>query len=83
MLTFLKTRMVLNKQDFYRFGGFELHTSKRALLRDDEKVALSPKSFEVLTCLVENAGRVVLKEELLKAVWPEVKTFLGTLGVKF
>jgi eukaryotic-like serine/threonine-protein kinase len=63
--------MVLNKQDFYRFGGFELHTSKRALLRDDEKVALSPKSFEVLTCLVENAGRVVLKEELLKAVWPE------------
>ena len=63
--------MVLNKQDFYRFADFELYPSKRALLRGDQKVILSPKSFEVLTCLVENAGRVVLKEELLQAVWPE------------
>ena len=33
-------------------------------------VAVSPKAFEVLTYLVANPGRVVTKDELLKAVWP-------------
>jgi adenylate cyclase len=35
-------------------------------------VELRPKSFEVLCYLVENAGRIVTKDELIKAVWPDV-----------
>jgi DNA-binding winged helix-turn-helix (wHTH) protein/tetratricopeptide (TPR) repeat protein len=63
--------MSLIGQDLYRFDDFELQPSRRALLRDGVKVPIAPKSFEVLLCLVKNAGRVVLKDELLSTVWPE------------
>ena len=53
----------------YRFDEFELHPGRRTLTRGGEKIALAPKTFDVLTCLVASAGRVVPKEELIKAVW--------------
>ena len=55
--------------NLYRFEEFELHPGRRTLTRDGEKIALAPKTFDVLTCLVASAGRVVPKEELIKAVW--------------
>lgn len=39
---------------------------------DDREIGLRPKTFEVLRYLVESAGRLVTKEEMLKAVWPDV-----------
>jgi len=60
---------VLN--DAYRFDEFELSRSRRTLLRNGQPVSLLPKTFEVLSHLVENPGRVVSKEELLKTAWPE------------
>ncbi len=44
---------------FYEFAAFRLDVKKRRLLRGDEIVPLTPKEFEVLLLLVENAGRVV------------------------
>jgi len=55
--------------DLYRFDEFELNPGHRSLTRAGEKIPLAPKTFDVLTCLVANAGRVVTKEELLKTVW--------------
>ncbi len=57
--------------DAYRFDEFELSRSRRTLLRNGQPVSLLPKTFEVLSYLVENPGRVVSKEELLKTAWPE------------
>ncbi len=57
--------------DLYRFDAFELSRSRRTLLRNGQPVALLPKTFEVLSCLVSHPGRVIAKDELLKAVWPE------------
>ena len=57
--------------DAYRFDEFELSRSRRTLLRNGQLVSLLPKTFEVLSYLVENPGRVVPKEELLKTAWPE------------
>jgi DNA-binding winged helix-turn-helix (wHTH) protein/tetratricopeptide (TPR) repeat protein len=54
----------------YCFDEFELHPGRRSLTRTGEKIPLAPKAFEVLTCLVVNAGRPVTKDELLKTVWP-------------
>src|SRR5882757_977206 len=39
---------------------------------EDERVALPPKSFDVLRHLAENAGRLVTHGELLEALWPDV-----------
>lgn len=56
----------------YRFGDFALDLDACALLRGDESFRLQPKTFDVLRYLVENAGRLVTKQELLDAVWPGV-----------
>jgi DNA-binding winged helix-turn-helix (wHTH) protein/Tfp pilus assembly protein PilF len=63
--------MSLLHNDLYRFDDFELSRSRRTLLRNGQPVALLPKTFEVLCCLVGNPGRAVTKDEILKAVWPE------------
>jgi DNA-binding winged helix-turn-helix (wHTH) protein len=63
--------MSLLLSDVYRFDEFELVLSSRAFSRSGTQLPLSPKAFEVLTHLVINPGRVVTKEEILKAVWPE------------
>ena len=57
-------------RDAYRFGAFELDPARRTLTRAGQPVALTPTVLDVLVHLVENAGRVVSKDELLEAVWP-------------
>lgn len=54
----------------YRFGRFELRPLRRQLLDDGRSVALGQRAFDVLTLLVEGAGRLVTKDELLERVWP-------------
>ena len=58
-------------RDLYLFDEFELSRSRRTLLRSGQPVSLLPKTFEVLSCLVTNPGRIVAKDEILKSVWPE------------
>ena len=55
----------------YQFGPFQLDAPERKLLRDGVPVPLRLKSFETLRMLVENAGRLVTKEALLRQVWPD------------
>ena len=54
----------------YRFGPFYLDVRERRLSRDAEVIPLRVKVFDTLRVLVENAGRLVTKQELLDAVWP-------------
>jgi eukaryotic-like serine/threonine-protein kinase len=60
----------LHDHNFYRFDEFELSRLRRTLLRKGSTVPLLPKTFEVLCCLVSQSGRVLTKEEILRAVWP-------------
>ena len=53
------------------FGPFSLDRTERVLRRDGQPVPLRPKDFDMLLVLVENNGRIVEKEELLKQVWPD------------
>jgi len=54
------------------FPPFRLETANERLYRGDAVVALRPKSFGVLCHLVERAGQLVTKDELLDAVWHDV-----------
>jgi len=54
----------------YGFDRFLLNPAERVLLRDGRRVALTPKSFDLLVVLVEHSGHLVEKDALLKAVWP-------------
>lgn len=55
----------------YDFGKYRLDVTNNELLRDNEPVAITQKSFEVLLYLIENRGRVLKKEELLDVLWDE------------
>ena len=54
---------------FYRFGRFRLDPTGRVLFCDDRAVTLPPKAADTLLFLVQNAGDVVEKQDLLKHVW--------------
>jgi DNA-binding winged helix-turn-helix (wHTH) protein len=57
--------------DVIAFGAFELYPQLRRLLRDGQPVQLGSRAFEILTVLVENAGTLVSKEDLIARVWPD------------
>lgn len=55
----------------HKFGPFTLDPVAKVLFRDGEPVQLTRKAVETLLVLVENAGRVLTKEEIMRAVWPD------------
>ncbi len=55
----------------YQFGDFTLDLAKGCVIKAGQEVKLRPKVFEALKYLVENAGRLVSKKELIQAVWPD------------
>jgi len=65
---------------FYSFGPFRLDSEKRVLVRDGVPVPLAPKVAETLLLLVESAGHLVDKDELMKRVWPDAFVEEGNLN---
>ncbi|HTD62031.1 MAG TPA: winged helix-turn-helix domain-containing protein, partial [Gemmatimonadaceae bacterium] len=63
----------------YRFGPFRLDPSRRSLTRDGTDVAVTPKAFDILLYLVQHPNRVVTKQDLMKAVWPDTIVEEGNL----
>src|SRR5215470_5041912 len=55
-----------------RFDRYALDLQRGCLLAGDEEITLRPKAFEFLRYLAGNPGRLVSKDELLAAVWPNV-----------
>ena len=56
---------------FYEFGDFRIDPVRRQILRGNRPVAVQPKAFDILLVLVENPEKVVLKDDLMKTVWPD------------
>lgn len=55
----------------YRFGEFRLEAERRRLWRNSEPLTLTSRSFDLLVCLVENAGKLIPRDDLWKTVWGE------------
>src|SRR5260221_12140368 len=64
----------------FLFRSFELFPEQRLLLEGDNQVRLGSRAFDILTALVERAGEVVGKEELIARAWPT--TFVEDANVK-
>jgi DNA-binding winged helix-turn-helix (wHTH) protein len=62
------------------FGPYRLLAAQRLLLEGDKPVRLGSRAFDILTALVERAGEVVGKEELIARAWP--KTFVEEANLK-
>ena len=63
------------------FGEFRLDPANALLWRGHDRVALPPKPFEVLCCLIKQAGQLVTKDELLDTVWPNLHVTESSLSV--
>src|SRR5438876_3124152 len=68
-------------REVFHFDEFTLDVQERRLLRGAEAVRLSPKAYDVLVALVQQRGRLVTKDELLKRLWPESFVEEGGLSV--
>jgi len=80
-----------------RFDRYVLDLDRGCLILDGKEIALRPKTFAVLHYLIENAGRLVSKDDLFAAVWPnlvitddalvqsigELRRALGDDGLRF
>ena len=53
------------------FDAFRLDPENARLWRGRQAIALTPKAFAVLAYLLQHAGRLLTKEELLQAVWAD------------
>lgn len=60
-----------SRPDIYEFGDFRLEAGKRRLFRRGDPVPLTPKVFDTLLHLVQHQGKVIAKDELMRAVWPD------------
>jgi TolB-like protein/DNA-binding winged helix-turn-helix (wHTH) protein/lipopolysaccharide biosynthesis regulator YciM len=63
--------MATQPRHIYEFGPFRLIPEERQLLRENQPVPLTPKSFDLLIVLVENSGHLIEKGDLLKRIWPD------------
>ena len=64
----------------YTFGPYRLDPEQATLFREGEPIPLTPKVFDTLRVLVENAGRLLSRQELLEEVWPDSIVVDGTLS---
>src|SRR5688572_30371262 len=54
-----------------QFGTVTLIPDERLVLKDGHAVPLTPKAFDLLVVLAANPGRLLTKEQLMQAVWPD------------
>jgi DNA-binding winged helix-turn-helix (wHTH) protein/Flp pilus assembly protein TadD len=67
--------------DLHEFGAYRLDAAKLVLWRDGAIVPLTPKALLLLKALVEQAGEVVPKRELMARVWPDSHVLEANLSV--
>src|SRR5688572_28204969 len=63
--------MMQLRATIFNFGPFRMDLSEGTLSRGGKVVPLAPKLFDTLALLVENAGRVVGKDEMMERLWQD------------
>ncbi len=56
---------------FYEFDRFRIDTKRHLLMRDGGPIAIKAKALDTLVLLVQHAGRLLEKEELMNRLWPD------------
>jgi len=77
----LSDRARASAEPSFSFGCFRLLPSQQQLLQGDQPVRLGTRALDILTALVERAGELVTKEDLIARVWPGTFVEEATLRV--
>jgi DNA-binding winged helix-turn-helix (wHTH) protein len=65
----------------YRFGRFSVDTREQQVMREGLTIAITPKVFDTLVTFLRNPGRLLTKDDLLKAIWPDTAVEEANLTV--
>jgi eukaryotic-like serine/threonine-protein kinase len=63
--------MAVPPRIFYEFDSFRIDPEERILTQGGAPIPLTPKAFEILVVLIQHSERVVLKDDLMKQLWPD------------
>jgi adenylate cyclase len=66
----------------FRFGDFILAPEERKLTRDGVEMPLGARAFDMLSFFVANRHRILTKDEILDAVWPDIAVEESNLTVQ-
>ena len=77
---FVRAFMSRRVRHLYEFGPFRLDPEKPCLWRNGEPVPLTPKAVETLLILVQQNGKLVEREDLMRAIWPDTFVEDGNLN---
>jgi DNA-binding winged helix-turn-helix (wHTH) protein len=75
------TALVGGAEDSIAFGAFILSVAERRVECDGVPVAIGSRALDILIALVQRAGQVVTKRELISAVWPDTTVEESNLRV--
>jgi DNA-binding winged helix-turn-helix (wHTH) protein len=65
----------------YRFGRFCVDTREQQLTREGSALPITPKVFDTLVTFLRNPGRLLTKDDLLQAIWPDTAVEEANLTV--
>ena len=65
----------------YRFGRFFVDTREQRLTREGSPIPITPKVFDTLVTFLRNPGRLLTKDDLLHAIWPDTAVEEANLTV--
>jgi DNA-binding winged helix-turn-helix (wHTH) protein/TolB-like protein/Tfp pilus assembly protein PilF len=68
------------ESEAYAFGPYVVDRPRRALMRGEETIGVTPKAFDLLAVLAENGGNIVSKETLMMRLWPDTAVEEGSLA---
>lgn len=74
--------MSVQSKGLCEFGPFRFDRGERTLWRDGHIVPLTPKALDTLAALIASPGRLVEKDDLMQAVWPDTFVEEGNLAVQ-
>src|SRR5689334_16308510 len=63
--------MTVHEPHIYEFDDFRLDAVRRVLLQSGELLPLTPRVFDTLLYFVQHHDRVIEKDELMRAIWPD------------
>ena len=66
-----RERTLDTRPQSYQFGEFTLDVARACVFKAGDEIKLRPKVYDTLKYLVEHAGRLIGKQELMQAVWPD------------
>src|SRR6266850_2134104 len=71
---------MLTQRRIYEFDDFRVDTGQFLLARSGHMTPITPTVFRILLTLLERAGQVVSKDELMRFVWPDSFVEEGNLN---